>query len=102
MSIEAIKSPAVYGTVGKNSRLSPAKRGAIATAGLITASNAAFWMTKPKDMNMIVKDCGGKTQYAMNFALGLAIFSAIGAGINMLLHALSKKVPENNPPKAAN
>jgi len=102
MAIEAIKVPAGNKSAGRKSRLASAKRGALATAGLITASNAAFWIAKPKDMNMIVKDCGGKAQYAMNFVLGLATFSAIGAGINTILNSAAKKVPVNDSPRAVN
>lgn len=102
MTIEAIKSPAVYSTAGGKSRFAPAKRGAIVTAGLLTATNVAFWVTKPKDMNMIVKDSGGKIPHAINFVLCLAMFSALGAGINTILHYAAKKAPVNNQPKAVN
>lgn len=101
MAIEALKAPAVR-PAGKKSRVSAAGRGAIMAAGLITTANTALWITKPKEMNLMVKAYGGRSQYAMNLAAGIAMFSVIGAGINTILNAASKKIRSNNPPKAAN
>lgn len=101
MAIEALKLPA-GSPAGKKHKISAAGHGAIAAASLMGAANAALWITKPKDMNVIVKDFGGKNQYAMSLAIGIAMFSAVGAGINTILNAIAKKAPAKQPPKAAN
>ncbi len=101
MTIEAIKSTTGYRPVNKK-KMSAAAKGAIGTAAVVTASNAAFWLAKPKEMNMIIKEYGGKSLYAKNFAVGLATLSVLGAGINSLLYVLSQKAPEKTPPRAVN
>ena len=102
MKVRAVKTPAGQEPVVYKRRVSAAGRGAIAAAGLCGISNIAFRIAKPQEMDVIIKDCGGKSKYAMNLAVGMAMFSAIGAGISSVLNAASKKVHSGKSPKAVN
>lgn len=88
--------------IRKNTKANPAKRGAMITAGMLTASTAISWATRTNEMRAVVKECGGKNKYIANYALGLAIFSAAGAVVNTVLTAVTNKINPKKPPKAAN
>lgn len=102
MTIEAIKIHTGKKPAVSNKKLSPAGKGAIMAASMITATNAAFWIAKPDQMNMMIKEYGGKGKYALNYAIGLAAFSAVGAAINTILTSIAKKTPEKKTPNAVN
>ncbi len=88
--------------VRKNTKSNPAKRGAMITAGMLTASTAISWATRTNEMKEVVKSCGGKNKYIANYALGLALFAGAGAVVNTVLTAVANKINPKKPPKAAN
>ena len=85
-----------------NSKYRAAKTVAALTAGVLTASTAISWVSRPNDMLQVVKNCGGKGKYAANFVVGLAILSGIGALSNVVFSKIAEKIKPNYPPKAIN
>ncbi len=99
MQVNAI---GVQPPVKKNSKARAAKTGAILTAGVLGASTAVSWITKPDAMKQVVKEYGGKGKYAACYAAGLAILSGIGALINTVFSVAADKIKEAKQPKAVN
>lgn len=99
MKINAVN---IHPTTNKNNKYKAAKTGAALTAGVLTASTAISWVSRPKDMLQIVNNCGGKAKYAANFIVGLALLSGFGALANTLFSKIAEKIQPKYPPKAAN
>ncbi len=86
----------------KSTKLRAAKRGAIATAALYTASNVMSWGTNPSQLRNTINEYGGKYNYAKNFAAGIMIVAAAGAVFNTVINTIIDKIHSKKSPKAAN
>lgn len=85
----------------KNNRYAKsAKRGALLTAGALTASTAFSWATDSVYMKKVVQDVGGKSKYMKTFALGMAIASTVGALTSMLSTFIVSRIVPKKTPKA--
>ncbi len=99
MKVNAVN---IQPTTRKNNKYKAAKTGAALTAGVLTASTAISWVSRPKDMMQVVNNCGGKGKYAANFVIGMALLSGIGALANTVFSKIAEKIQPKQPPKAAN
>lgn len=97
-----VNSVNMHHPVRKNAKAHPARRGALITTGMLTASTAISWATRTNEMRQVVKECGGRNKYIANYALGLALFAGAGAIVNTVLTAVANKITPKKPPKAAN
>lgn len=85
----------------KNNRYAKsAGRGALITAGALTASTAFSWASDSVYMKKVVQDVGGKSNYMKTFALGMGMASAAGALTSMLSTFIISKIVPKKPPKA--
>ncbi len=86
----------------KNNKYKAAKTGAALTAGVLATSTAISWVSRPKDMMQVVKNCGGKGKYVQKYIVGITFLAGVGALINTLLSKVAEKIQPKHPPKAAN
>ena len=74
-------------------------------ASVLGTSTALSWATSPKTMSDVVQNCGGMKKYLQKYLVGLAAFSAIGAGIVGTSGLIADKIitgKKHKSPKAVN
>ena len=81
-------------------KVSPAVKGALFTSAVLGTSTGISFVKQPAEMQKIVSKCGGKGKYALQYAGWLALYSGVGALINVALNKIADVIKPNNPPKA--
>lgn len=77
-----------------------AVKGAVLTSGLYSAFNAVASLSQRDMFEQVVKEVGGKKEYAKVFAVSIGVIATAGALLNMLLTAVSSKIEPKENPKA--
>lgn len=83
-----------------NSKMNPAVKGALCTAGVLGTTTGISWVKEPQQMKTLVAHMGGPKKYIASYASWLAFYSLCGAIVNTALNKISQKVKSNNNPKA--
>ena len=84
----------------KHTAVKSAVKGALFTSAVLGTSTAISWAKQPSEMQQIVSRCGGKGKYALQYAGWLALYSAVGALVNVALNKIANVIKPNKPPKA--
>ena len=97
MNISSVQQP----TVKTNNRYrNAAVKGALLTSGALTVSSAVSWASDSAYMKQVVKNTGGKAQYAKTYALGFLALTAAGAALSSALTFVIDRFQPKKPPKA--
>ena len=77
-----------------------AVKGAVVSSGVYSVFNALASLSQKDMFEQVVKEVGGKKQYAKVFAVSLGIIATAGALLNVTLSAVASKVKPKDNPKA--
>ena len=84
----------------KPNYLKAATKGAILSSGVYSAFNTLASLSQKDMFEQVVKEVGGKKQYAKVFAVSLGIIATAGALLNVVATAISSKMQAKENPKA--
>ena len=77
-----------------------AAKGAVLSTGIYSAFNTLASLSQRDMFEQVVKEVGGKKQYAKVFAVSLGVIATAGALLNVVATAISSKVQAKESPKA--